>query len=187
MRPLPDLFPEWPSDTKMSPLGAIATPVGRSNVTGPVPATPGVPIVIRTFPSGLSLRTVWPVFGTVGSSLVSVVQIFPSRSTVNPCGWAKRPAPKLLSNCARGIELEDRRIRLAAIQARGVAVRLIVEAPMEHPDVAAGRDVHADDFSPLPSARSLHAGRQRRPVGIEPIRIGKRGLGDWRIGLAVDG
>src|SRR5260221_14019310 len=52
MRAEPNLLGLWPSDTKMSPLGAIATPVGRSNVSGPLPATPSLPSTIKTLLPG---------------------------------------------------------------------------------------------------------------------------------------
>ena len=39
----------WPSATKMSPLSATATSEMPSKVYGPLPATPGVPIVINHF------------------------------------------------------------------------------------------------------------------------------------------
>ncbi len=58
------------------------------------PGTPGVPIVISTWPAGLILRTACPILAPcafragmpriVSSSLVSVVQMFPFLSTVNP-------------------------------------------------------------------------------------------------------
>jgi hypothetical protein len=56
-RPLFDLFGEWPSETKISPLGATATPVGRSKVSVPLPPTPILPSIIRTLPFWSSLRT----------------------------------------------------------------------------------------------------------------------------------
>ena len=62
----------------------------------PLPETPSVPSVIRTLPVGLSLRASWPMTtpslffaekpSIVALSLTSVVQIFPSLSTVRPCG-----------------------------------------------------------------------------------------------------
>src|SRR6266853_811333 len=38
-----------------------AVPVGRSKLSGPFPETPTLPSVIRTLPSGLNLRTSWPM------------------------------------------------------------------------------------------------------------------------------
>jgi hypothetical protein len=61
MRALLKVLGWWPSETKISPFGAIATPVGRSKVSGPLPGTPSLPSVIRTLPSGLSLSTSWPM------------------------------------------------------------------------------------------------------------------------------
>jgi hypothetical protein len=113
MRALFDLLGEWPSDTKMSPLAAIATPVGRSNKSGPTPPTPGLPSVISTFPPGLILSTVCPIATPcaffagipriVSSAFESVVQMLPFLSTVNPCGCAKRPTPKCLSRRPAGL------------------------------------------------------------------------------------
>ena len=84
----------WPSVTKISPLGAIATPVGRSKVSGPFPDTPSFPIVISTLPAGLNLRTSWPMItpsafladmpSTVASSFTSLTHRFPSPSMVKP-------------------------------------------------------------------------------------------------------
>jgi len=54
MRPL--AFATCPSLTKMSPFGATTTSVGPLNVSGPSLATPALPSVINTFPSGLSLE-----------------------------------------------------------------------------------------------------------------------------------
>ena len=49
--------PPCPSATKMSPLGAVTTSDGRLNVSGPSPATPALPKVSSTFPSGLNFTT----------------------------------------------------------------------------------------------------------------------------------
>ena len=51
-------WPVCPSETKMSPLGAVTTSHGV-NSSGPLPspATPGVPSVSRISPSGLNLST----------------------------------------------------------------------------------------------------------------------------------
>src|ERR1700728_607090 len=93
-RALP-VFGECPSETKISPFGAIATSLGSLKVSGPSPATPALPRVIRTFPSGLNLKTwnplppfAWP----------SVTQILPSLSTQMPCGKRNIPSPKLLTS-----------------------------------------------------------------------------------------
>jgi hypothetical protein len=50
-------WPLWPSDTKMSPFGAVITSVGSLSVSGPLPGTPAFPSVIKTLPSGLNLNT----------------------------------------------------------------------------------------------------------------------------------
>ena len=102
----------WPSVTKMSPLGATATPVGRLNVSGPFPAAPAWPIVISTSPRRLSLNTWWPIGSpakgppaaragipsTVSSPFASVAHTCPSGSTVKPWGKANIPPPRLASS-----------------------------------------------------------------------------------------
>src|SRR5215472_13906228 len=55
------VFSPCPSATKMSPLGATKTSDSPLKVSGPSPATPGLPSVIKTFPSELNLPTVRPV------------------------------------------------------------------------------------------------------------------------------
>ena len=50
-------WPLCPSETKMSPFGAVMTSHGSLNVSGPLPATPALPSFIRTFPPGLNLIT----------------------------------------------------------------------------------------------------------------------------------
>src|SRR5262245_40602768 len=84
-----------PSATKMSPLGATTTSDGPLKVSGPSPATPGLPSVISTFPSELNLMTVWPL---PLPPLPSVTQTLPSRSANRPCGQLIMPAPKLVTN-----------------------------------------------------------------------------------------
>ncbi len=79
------------------------------------------------------------------------------------------------------IELQDGRVVFAPIHAGGVAVGLIVEAAVKHPDVAVRRHVDADDLSPLASLRTLHPCGKRRPVRHEPIWIGQIGFGDPRL------
>ena len=84
--------PLWPSATKISPLGAVTTAAGRLKVSRPLPATPVVPRVSSTFPSGLNLTTVWPF---PSRPCPSVTHTLPARSTWRPCGNTKIPAPKL--------------------------------------------------------------------------------------------
>src|SRR5262249_18789687 len=80
---------------KMSPLGATKTSDGPLKVSGPSPATPGLPSVIRTFPSELNLTTVWPL---PLPPLPSVTQTLPSRSANRPCGQLIMPPPNLVTN-----------------------------------------------------------------------------------------
>src|SRR6516164_2345470 len=89
------VFSPCPSATKMSPLGATKTSDGPLKVSGPSPATPGLPSVISTFPSELNLMTVWPL---PLPPLPSVTQTLPSRSANRPCGQLIMPAPKLVTN-----------------------------------------------------------------------------------------
>ena len=58
----PAPWPLWPSATKMSPFGATCTSFGslRSG-PDPSPATPGRPSVSMSSPSGLNLKTAWPL------------------------------------------------------------------------------------------------------------------------------
>src|SRR2546422_51563 len=85
--------PLCPSATKMSPFGAIATSVGRSNSSRPGPATPGLPSDIKSFPSGLNFNTCWPFPGTAP---LSATQTLPSLSTVILCGLQGATVPAVL-------------------------------------------------------------------------------------------
>src|SRR5215467_6971494 len=110
-RALLEALPPWPSETKISPLAAIATPVGRSKVSEPLPPTPILPSIINTLPFWSSLRTSCPrttpaalragMPSTVCLSLISLTHRLPSLSTVNPCGFANTP-PRLLSSLPEG-------------------------------------------------------------------------------------
>ena len=51
------LWPLWPSDTKMSPFGAVITSHGSLSWPGPLPGWPAMPSRISTSPSGLNLMT----------------------------------------------------------------------------------------------------------------------------------
>ena len=50
-------WPLWPSATKMSPFGAVTTSFGSVSASGGLPATPALPSVSSTLPSGLNLIT----------------------------------------------------------------------------------------------------------------------------------
>ena len=97
-----------------------------------------------------------------------------------PVRVSEQTHPKTPDECARRVELQNRRVGVAAIEACGIAVRLVVETAVEDPDIAARRDVHSDHLAPLPSIRAFHAGWQRGPVGREAIRIGKLRFRDRR-------
>jgi len=96
MRALPNVFGWWPSETKTSPFGAMATPVGRSNRSLLLPATPCRPSIISTLPVWSRLSTSWPRItppaffadmpSTVSWSLTSLAQMLSSASMVKPCG-----------------------------------------------------------------------------------------------------
>src|SRR5262249_11436539 len=88
------------------PFGAVTTSQGSLRALGGSPASPGLPSVSRTLPSGLNLTTVWPFPFASGnfwsSSCVaaraSVTQTLPSLSTWIPCGNTNIPPPKLFTN-----------------------------------------------------------------------------------------
>src|SRR6202030_3724662 len=82
----------WPSAMKMSPFGATTTSDGPLSSLSPLPATPGLPIVIITRPAGVNFIAVsprplpaWP----------SVTQTLPSLSVPRPCGQLISCEPKL--------------------------------------------------------------------------------------------
>src|ERR1700682_243585 len=89
---LPSIMP-WPSPTKMLSSGAITTLDGALNRSwlSLSPATPSLPSVIRSFPSGLNFLTVLPLPFLFWKS---VTQTFPERSANRPCGPANIPAPQ---------------------------------------------------------------------------------------------
>lgn len=90
----------------MSPFGATTTLVGSVRAVGGSPATPALPSVRSTVPSGLNLTTVWPLPVSPGNfffsrSLIpraSATQTFPSRSAWILCGKINIPAPKDMSS-----------------------------------------------------------------------------------------
>src|SRR5689334_20316048 len=85
----------------MSPLGATTTSEGELKCLSSLPATPGVPSVISTLPSGLSFSTVWPlpaVSPLGGVPRPSVTQRLPSLSTKRPCGKLNILAPQLATS-----------------------------------------------------------------------------------------
>src|SRR6202011_3638049 len=69
---------------------------------GPSPATPALPNVSRTFPSGLNLKTCWPF---PSRPCPSVTHTLPSGSTQMPCGNTNIPAPKLVKSLPEGSNL----------------------------------------------------------------------------------
>ena len=97
----------------------------------------------------------------------------------------KQSHAEALEKRARRIELQDGWVGLSPIHAGGVAVGLIVETAVKHPDVAVRSHMHPDDLSPLASIRTLHACGKRRPVRRETIRIWKIGFGDARVAWSL--
>src|SRR5580704_8550396 len=97
MRALSHMQPVCPSATKMSPLGATTTSVGAPNVSEPVPLTPALPSVIKTLPSGLSLKTCKPLVPSFDASS-SVTHTLPCLSTKKPWGNTNIPAPQCLNS-----------------------------------------------------------------------------------------
>ena len=81
----------WPSPTKMLPLDATSTAFGSLNSLVPAPATPAVPSVSSSLPSGLNLKT-WPPLPL--ATRASVIQILSLASMKKPCGKLNIPPPK---------------------------------------------------------------------------------------------
>src|SRR5215471_16757601 len=101
MRALP-MLGVCPSETRMSPLGAIATSLGWLKEAGSPGSPPGLPSVMSTFPSGENLNAWKPL---PSRAWPSVTQILPSLSTQIPCGKINMPEPKLLTRLPEGSNL----------------------------------------------------------------------------------
>src|SRR5262249_18310270 len=82
----------------------------------------------------------------------------------------KHAAAKALEQFAGWIELQDRRIGIAATGPGGDAGRHGVEAAMEDPDIAVAVDMHPDDLTPT---AAIHALGQGRPAFDQAIGIGQ--------------
>ena len=73
---------------KMVPSGAMTMLQGSFSESGALPATPGVPMVMRTLPSWSNFQTAWPAGFWSGYLMrsrllvprMSTTQMFPSRS-----------------------------------------------------------------------------------------------------------
>ncbi len=83
----------------------------------------------------------------------------------------EEPDAQGLHEFPRRIELQNRRVGVAAIEARGVSVGLVVETAMKHPDMPVRRRVHPDHLAPFVPLRPFHRRGERGPVGVETIRI----------------
>src|SRR5258707_13339453 len=99
------VFSPCPSATKMSQLGATRTSDGPLKVSGPSPATPGLPSVISTFPSELNLMTVWPL---PLPPLPSVTQTLPYDHTLPHHEVRCAPQQNSLSTGSCGSNAPDR-------------------------------------------------------------------------------
>ena len=97
----------WPSATKMSPLVPNATSAGPANVDGVSPATPLVPSVIATLPSGAILKICSPRPSAARPSVIHRIPVFIDPESVGPDEHLLAPHLQYLP--AR-IQLDDRRI-----------------------------------------------------------------------------
>ena len=84
----------------------------------------------------------------------------------------KHAHAETFAQLAGRIELQNRRICRAAVDAGRVARRHGVEAAMEHPDRAVLRDINANNLAPF---AAVHCPGQRRPAVDELVGIGKIG------------
>src|SRR5215475_13086340 len=82
----------------------------------------------------------------------------------------KHAGAKALEQLAGRIELQDRRIGLAATETGGDAGRHRVEAAMEDPNIAVAVDMHPDDLTPT---AAIHTLGQGRPAFDKAIGIGQ--------------
>ena len=172
----------------------MATPVGRSNVSGPFPDTPGLPSVISTSAVGGELQHLLThhhadrVPGRHAKYHLGVVDVgrpcVPFLIDGESVRIGEKPGAKAFQQPAGGIELQNRRVGWPTIDADRAAGRNGVETAMEDPDVAVARDMHSNDLSP---AATVHALRDGRPPLHQPIRIGKGGrFGYWVWAFAVN-
>ena len=124
---------------------------------GGSPRWPGSPIVIRSFPSRLNLRTAWPVVVAPSRPRVRYPEV-PVRIDVDPVRPGEHP----------GTEAPDE-LPLLGEEEDGIHVRAdagIGAAPLDHPDVAVGRDLHRARGSEASARRQLAPAHQ----GTEGVR-----------------
>ena len=111
------VLPPWPSATKTSPLGATKTADGALNSSLPAPATPALPSVSRSLPSGAELEdlmTLAVLAEAVGEPDIAVAI---DMDAVRKDGEA---GAETLHQPAGCVELEDR-IELRAFAGKGHA------------------------------------------------------------------
>ena len=87
-------------------------------------------------------------------------------------GIGKQPRTKALQQLSRRIKFQNRRICGSSADAGGRTWGHDVEAALEDPDVAAGVQMHPDDFSPVASVQAFW---KRRPALDQAIRVGQLG------------
>ena len=163
------VFSPWPSAMKMSPFGATRTSDGPLSSSWPLPATPGLPSVISTRPSGLNLIAVSPL---PLPAWPSVTQTLPSRSMPSPCGQLIRPRAEAHHLPAGGIEFLDRR------NARSDAG--FAAAAIEDPKArAVAVDVDADRHVPTSGLRAASPNVRRRDTDLARCSDRRPGPG-WR-------
>ena len=195
------LFEPWPSAMKISPLGAVTTPAGALKWLSSLPATPGSPSVIRTFPSGLNLRTTCPAFTPAFAAILTAsseagvgrphIALAVDVQAVRPDEHLRAEA---FDDVALGVELVDRVVRLeravgvhavdAEAAAAGKRHRARLVAADEGPDaLAVDVDVHRRRRSHLPAARKScpFAARNARAAAVRQspdrtVRIAGRPL-----------
>ena len=150
--------PLCPSETKMSPFGAVITSQGSLNRPGSLPRTPGCPSAISTSPSGLNLMT-WCPLSSVPCE--SVTQTLPSASTWMPWGKNEEPRAEAGQDLAGlAVELEDRVDQVFRASAR----KPHAAAAVVRPDVSVDRvDVDARGGAPFAPVGEID------PVG-HPLR-----------------
>src|SRR6266540_1391562 len=165
--------PPWPSATKTSPFGAVVTADGALNSSGPAPATPGLPSVINTLPSGLNLNTWCPL---PGRPRPSVTHTLPSRSTCSPCGNMIMPSPNAFTSLPDASNLRTG-ARLEPSQANGCPGRIWLggaKAPQRSP---------THTLVPSRSMSTAEVEPQMRPSGIfAQFSIDRYGLGSELVG-----
>ena len=143
------LLPPWPSPTKMSPFGAKAMAFGSLKVSVAGPATPALPSVISTLPSGENLKTCWPL---PSLPWPSVIHTLSSASIADAVRKDEHPAAPIVQDFPILIEFEDR-VELGIGARRGDEP--FDPAAFDDPDVIVLVDRDRRDRTFEPSLRPL--------------------------------